>query len=181
MKIFKHIGLLFLITVIGAIVVTILAIERANGRFTPWEFLGKPSGTVVQIAAPGYVITDTGDIYQYKYKKNCFVGCWDKVESVPTDEYPEVLPNSACVDLPFLGYFKQTKIICERWGIGSSLTVYGIGIDGFVYYWNYLSGEPIDILYSPFLGAAFGFFIGILAILLRKPSTWKDNARVLTE
>jgi hypothetical protein len=181
MKILKHIGLIFLMMVVGTIVVTFLAIEGGNGLFTPWEFLGKPPGTVVKIAAPGYVITDTGDVYQYKYKKNCFVGCWDKVEIVPTDEYSEVLPNSDCVAVPFLGYFKETKIICARWGIGTSLTIYGIGIDGFVYTWNYLSGEPIYILYSPFLGAAFGFSIGILMILLRQSSTWQDNTKLPSE
>jgi hypothetical protein len=173
MKKFKYIGLVFLMTVIGAVVVAFLAIESANGRFVLWQFLGKPPGNVVQIVAPDYVQTDRGDIYQYNSTKNCFVGCWDKVESVPTYEDSEVIPINGCVPIPFLGYFKQTKIICDRWGIGSSLTVYGVGINGFIYYWNYLAGEGqmINILYSPFLGAALGFSIGILTILLRKPST----------
>jgi hypothetical protein len=178
MKTFRLIGLLLFATAIGAFAITVLAMESAKGRFVFWEFLGKPPGRAVEIIAPGFVLTNSGELFKINSKKNCFSGCWDKAESVSHDQEAYAIPADGCADItPYLGYFRQTKIICEL-KFASSLTIYGIGMDGFIYFWHFETGEPLSILYSPFLGAALGFSIGVLAILMREPSTWQGNAIV---
>lgn len=175
MRLYRHVGLILLITGLGAFVFTTLALANASGRFVAWKFLGKPPGKVVEIGASGYVLTDSGELYKLNYLKSCLRGCWDKAISAAPVEGSYVVPVDGCADImPYLGYFRQTKIIC-RLEFASSLTVYGIGLDGFVYAWHFQSGEPIYVLYSPFLGAIFGFAMAVLLIVMRQPVIWQDT------
>lgn len=170
-------------TVVGAIVVAIITIEDANGLFTPWKYLGKPPGKVVRIVAPDYALMDTGAIYEYNATKNCSTGCWDKVEKVQTYEDPEAIPADNNCAIPYLVFFKQTVILCDLWGPGSSTAVYGLGMDGYIYVWSneFGEGNTLEIVISPFLGAALGFVIGIVVILLRTFWPRKKRGRVPNE
>jgi hypothetical protein len=167
MKIIKRIGLLVLFSLLGAIVFVFLAKASSKGLFVKWESLGKPPEKAVQVVNPGYVKTDTGEIYRYNFQQGCNVGCWEKIDTLPLSQQT-YWPLSSCGSLPPLDNYVNTKAVCKPWGVGSSLEIYAIGKDGFVYYWNRLKGEgdSLALLYSPFIGAAVGFVFGIVVLIV---------------
>lgn len=168
MKTLKRIGLLILSSVIGAFVFFIFALASVNGMFVQWENLGKPPETPVEIIRPGYVKTDNGNIYQYIfYDQDCNSGCWKKIEAIPdnTEDYEK---PSTCGNLPSLDNYVDSKADCQFWGVGTSLTIYAIGKDDSVYYWEHSIGEgdSMMLIFYPFWGAVGGFFVGVIGILI---------------
>ena len=151
MKTLKRIGLLVLLSAIGAVVLFLYARASMNGVFVQWEYLGKPSETPVEIIRPGFVKTDTGNIYQ----QSCGSGCWEKIDTVPPDDriYWKL---SSCGSLPPLKKYTHSKAICQPWGVGSTLIVDAIAKDGSIYTWQHSIGEgdSMMLLFSPFLGPA---------------------------
>ncbi len=170
MKILKWVGLLFLFSMLGAGIFPMFVDAGAHGAFTTRESLGKPPETPVEIIQPGYVKTASGQIYQ----QNCNSGCWEKIDAAPTDTQ-ENLKLSVCGEvLPPLNDYVTSKIVCHRFGIGTSLTIYAIGKDGFVYSWNHLYGEGTSLMfyYAPFIGATAGFFVGLIVLAFVLFSNW---------
>ncbi len=170
MKILQRIGLLFLFAMIGAVIFPVVVNASTYGAFTTWESLGKPPETPVEIIQPGYVKTTSGQIYQ----QNCNSGCWEKIDAAPADTQ-ENLKLSACGNvLPSLDDYVTSKVVCHRWGVGTYLSIYAIGKDGFVYSWDYSIGEGTGLMLglSPFIGAAAGFVIGSIILAFVLFSDW---------
>jgi 4-amino-4-deoxy-L-arabinose transferase-like glycosyltransferase len=165
MVLIKRIGLLILSALVGAVIAYLLAAANAEGRFVPWESLGKPPGKVVKILAVyggPWVETDARQVYGYKNTGSCGENCW-----IPS-EYPRPDPGSAleltsCGTPPALGHVIDSKSVCQPAGIGYSFYVYAIRDDGQVYRWNHVSDESVSmlVLYSPFIGAIVCFLAAV--------------------
>lgn len=170
MKILKRVGLLFLFVVIGAVIFPMVAYADARGAFITWQSLGKPPETPVEVIQPGYIKTASGQIYQ----QNCNSGCWEKIDAAPADTQ-ENLKLSLCGEvLPPLDDYITSKVVCHRSGIGTSLTIYAIGKDGFVYFWGHSNDEGTGLMLglSPFIGAAAGFVVGLIVLAFVLFSDW---------
>ena len=163
----KRIGLLFIFSVIGAIVFVIFAKASVNGVFVQWKNLGKPSETPIEVIRPGYIKTDTGNIYRHNYSQDCDLGCWEKVDALPPDVTTD-WKLSTCGNLPSLKNYIDNKVVCEPWGVGTSLTIYAIGKDGFIYTWHHSLDEGTSMMldFSPFFGAVAGFVVGVIVVLI---------------
>jgi hypothetical protein len=167
MKIVKRIGLLVLFSLAGAILMYLYSSASLRGSFVKWESLGKPPNKAIKVVAPGYVQTESDDIYQSVHKPGCNDNCWAISDNTPPNsEY--WLPLNNCTDLPPLDNYVDSKAVCEYWGVGISLTVYAVDKDGFVYSWDHRLGEG-DYMFdsiAPFIGAIAGFIIGLFVLLV---------------
>ena len=155
----------------GAVIMYIVGPASLYGAFNQWDALGKPPGGAVKFIAFNYTQTASGDIYKYSYKEGCDDDCWVISASPTPDDSKYDLPSDACSDLPkpALDNFVDSRVVCELYGVGISMTIEAIDKKGFVYSWWYANGGEWDGLIpwiSSFIGAAAGLIIGLIVLLV---------------
>jgi hypothetical protein len=176
MKMAKRIVLIVAFSLAGAMIMYLYNSASLRGMFVRWEPLGRPPGKAIKVLALGYVQTEAGTIYQHVNGPGCGDDCWVKSDNFPPNsEFG--LPSSACGNLPALERFVDSKAVCEHWGPGVSLSIEAIDNLGYVYSWNHMLGEGDYTihLFSPLIGVAAGFLVGIpflLAILFSDLLKW---------
>ncbi len=166
----KRIGILLLAPVVGAVLFFVFSSLQIHGVFSGWESLGKPPEKAVKILAIAHglwVQTESGRVYRSEIVATCTENCW-VLASSPEPDPPSFFPVDTCGILPSLDHSIDTKATCEAWGPGSSLYVYSIRDDGYVFVRNHRisEGDSMRYVFSPCIGAAVGFILGVFILLV---------------
>jgi hypothetical protein len=179
----KHISFLAVSTLIGSILLYAYSYASLHGLLERWETLGSPPSKAIKVVDIGFVQTASGNIYQQVYNVNCKDNCWALADFV-TPAPSLLFSSTSCGRLPSLSKYVDSKVACQPWGPGKSLSIYAIDENGTVYAWEHKVGEGDSLIYllSPFLGAVVGLIFGISILIavwllnLFKPQGKEDNS-----
>ncbi len=167
MRLEKRIGVVLLFALAGAVVMQVYAIAYLHGAFIQWENMSQPPSKPVDIIRPLYVRTTSDDIYQYVCESDH--GCirWTKVD--PASILPlHSLPADQCGNLPSLGGYIKSQVVCEYHGKTVVLAVTAIDAKGDVYSWYRTRGglgDDLVLVLFPWAGMVAGVICGLAALL----------------
>ena len=173
----KGCSILFILTIVGVIIGSVIADYADSDRRIEWEYIGvAPEDTV------GFINTYRGILLEGSsgsYYSNCGLDCWTSKDIEEYLEYEVFEIDCIDRDPPDLPDVLFQESFCEPWGPGRIHTIISITEDNSVYVWERRFGEwDVFGLFIPPVAVAIVFFlIGIFIILLMWFNKYLENLR----
>jgi hypothetical protein len=173
----KSCSILFILTIVGAIIGSVFADYADSDKRVEWEYIGiAPEDTV------GFVNTYRGILLKGSsgsYYANCGLDCWDSKDIEEYLEYDVFEIDCNDRDPPSLPDVQLEESFCEPWGPGKIHTIISVTNDNSVFVWERRFGEwDIFGIFVPPVAGAIGFFlIGLLISLLMWFNKYLDGLR----
>jgi hypothetical protein len=173
----KRIGQVILITLALTFATFIISFGSYEGWFVPWKSLGQPPDKPVKlIVTSDHWVVETVSHHVYQHDGlQCGDNCWTLSDYPQPDTRP-LMPLEFCGwHPPSVPASIDTKVVCRAWGMGGSLTMYAISIDGNVSIWEHSVGEggPIWAFLIALYATPLSLLVALIIVTSRNgpPST----------